>query len=114
MDRAGYVYIMANRKNGTIYIGVTSDLMKRVWEHRNGIVPGFTKKHGCKLLVWFEVHEDLQEARQRELRMKEWNRAWKIKLIEDSNLDWDDLYPTLFEAGEAGAGPRPSPGNGVA
>jgi putative endonuclease len=94
--KAGYVYIMANRKNGTIYIGVTSDLAKRAWEHKNGVVPGFTKKHGCKLLVWYEAHEDLQQARQRELQMKEWQRQWKIRLIEETNLDWDDLYPTLF------------------
>ena len=94
--KAGYVYIMASGKNGTIYIGVTSDLVKRVWEHRECVVPGFTKKHGCKLLVWFEAHDGLEEARRRELQMKEWKRAWKIKLIEESNLDWDDLYPTLL------------------
>ena len=94
--KAGYVYIMANRKNGTIYIGVTSDLVKRVWEHKNGVVAGFTKRYGCKQLVWFEAHDDLQDARRRELQMKEWNRAWKIRLIEELNLDWEDLYPTLF------------------
>ena len=87
---------MANRKNGTIYTGVTSELIKRVFEHREGLADGFTKKHGCKLLVWFEVHEDLQEARRRELQIKEWKRAWKIRLIEESNLEWDDLSPTLF------------------
>ena len=94
--KAGFVYILANRKNGTIYIGVTSDLAKRVWEHREGVVAGFTKKHGCKLLVWYEAFDDIQQARQRELQMKEWKRAWKIKLIEESNLDWDDLYPTVI------------------
>ena len=93
--KAGFVYIMANRKNGTIYVGVTNDLVKRVWEHREGVVPGFTKRCGCKSLVWYEGHDDLQEARLRELQMKEWKRAWKIKLIEESNLDWDDLFPTL-------------------
>jgi putative endonuclease len=93
--KAGIVYIMANRKNGAIYIGVTSDLTKRVWAHRNGLVPGFTKRYGCKLLVWFEAYDDLQEARQRELRMKEWKRAWKIRLIEEANHDWVDLCPTL-------------------
>jgi putative endonuclease len=87
---------MASGKNGTIYIGVTSDLAKRVWEHREGVVAGFTRKYGCKLLVWFEAFDDLQEARQRELRMKEWRRPWKIKRIEEDNLDWNDLYPTLF------------------
>ena len=94
--KAGYVYIMANRKNGTIYIGVTSDLLKRVWEHRETVVPGFTKRYGCKLLVWFEAFDDLDQARLRELQMKEWKRAWKINLIEQKNLGWDDLYPTLF------------------
>ena len=114
MDKAGFVYIMANRKNGTIYIGVTSDLAKRVWEHRNAVVPGFTEKFGCKLLVWFEALEDIQQARLRELQMKEWKRAWKVKRIEEQNLDWDDLYPSLFDPGDAGPGPRPSPGNGLA
>ena len=93
--KAGYVYIMANRKHGTIYIGVTSDLIKRVYEHREGLVPGFTKRYGCNLLVWFEAHDDLQDARLRELQMKEWNRKWKFRLIEEKNLDWEDLYPTL-------------------
>lgn len=94
--KAGYVYIMASRKNGTIYIGVTSDLIARVYQHREGLVPGFTKRYGCKLLVWFEVHDDLQEARRRELQMKEWKRSWKIRLIEENNPEWDDLFPTLF------------------
>jgi putative endonuclease len=93
---SGFVYIMANRKNGTIYIGVTSDLPGRVYQHRKGLIGGFTKRYGCKLLVWFEGHDDLQDARLRELQLKEWQRAWKIRLIEDKNLEWDDLYPTLF------------------
>jgi putative endonuclease len=94
--KAGYVYMMANRKNGTIYIGVTSDLIGRVYQHREGLAPGFTKRHDCKLLVWFEAHDDLQEARRRELQLKEWKRAWKIRLIEENNLEWGDLYPTLI------------------
>jgi putative endonuclease len=114
MAKAGYVYIMASGKNGTIYIGVTSDLVKRVWEHREGAVPGFTKRYGCKRLVWFEAFDDMQQARQRELQMKEWKRTWKIKLIEERNLDWDDLYPALFDAAVAAPGPRPSPGNEIA
>ncbi|WP_294120170.1 GIY-YIG nuclease family protein [Sphingomonas sp.] len=93
--KAGFVYIMANRKNGTIYTGVTSDLIGRVYQHREGLISGFTKRHGCRLLVWFEVHDDLQDARLRELQIKEWKRAWKIRLIEESNLEWEDLYPTL-------------------
>ncbi|MES2119442.1 MAG: GIY-YIG nuclease family protein [Pseudomonadota bacterium] len=112
--KAGYVYITANRKNGAIYDGVTSDLVKRVHEHRNGLVRGFTEQYGCKLLVWYEAFDDLQEARRREVQMKEWKRAWKIRLIEETNLDWDDLYPSLFDAAVAAPGPRPSPGNGIA
>jgi putative endonuclease len=95
MERAGYVYIMANRNNGTIYIGVTSDLIARVYAHREGLVEGFTQRYGCKLLVWFEAFDDIQQARHRELQMKEWKRAWKVRLIEEANLDWEDLYPTL-------------------
>ena len=94
--KAGYVYIMASGRNGTIYIGATSDLLKRVWEHRNGVVPGFTRKHGCKLLAWYEAHDDLQEARLRELRMKKWKRLWKLSEIERINPEWRDLYPTLL------------------
>lgn len=94
--KAGFVYIMANRKNGTIYIGVTSDLIGRVYQHREGLVPGFTKRYGCKLLVWYEAHDDLQDASLRELRLKDWKRAWKVRLIEEHNLEWDDLYPTLI------------------
>ena len=94
--KAGYVCMMASRKNGTIYIGVTSDLVKRAHEHREGLVGGFTKRYGCKLLVWFEASDDLQAARFRELQMKEWKRSWKVHLIEESNLEWTDLYPTLI------------------
>jgi putative endonuclease len=112
--KAGFVYIMANRKNGTIYIGVTSNLVKRVYEHCEGLIAGFTKRYGCKRLVWFEAFEDLQKARYRELQMKEWKRAWKIKRIEESNLDWDDLYPSLFDVAVAAPGHRPSPGSGLA
>ena len=85
------VYIMASRRNGTIYLGVTSDLPKRVWEHRTGAVDGFTKRHGCHDLVWYEAYDDLEAARQRELRMKEWKRDWKIREIEGLNPEWVDL-----------------------
>ena len=95
MDTAFCVYIMASRRNGTIYLGVTSNLPKRAWEHRNGGVAGFTKKYGCHLLVWYEVYDDLDAARQRELQMKEWKRAWKVKEIEGMNPNWDDLFETL-------------------
>lgn len=93
--KAGYVYIMASARNGTLYIGVTSDLIKRVWEHRNGLVPGFTSQHNCKLLVWYEAYDELQEARLRELQMKKWKRQWKLSEIERINPNWDDLSPTL-------------------
>ena len=96
MPKPGYVYIMASQRNGTLYLGVTSDLIKRVWEHRNGIIGGFTKRYGCKMLVWYEAYDDLEEARLRELRMKEWRRAWKLELIETMNPNWEDLYDTLF------------------
>jgi putative endonuclease len=94
--KPGYVYIMASGRNGTLYLGVTSDLTKRAWEHRKGLVPGFTKQHGCKMLVWYEAHDDLQEARLRELQMKKWKRLWKITTIEIMNPDWRDLYLTLI------------------
>jgi len=94
--KAGFVYMMASRKNGTIYIGCTSNLIQRVYQHREGLIDGFTKDTDCKLLVWFDAYDDLQEARRRELQMKEWKRPWKIKRIEERNLDWIDLYPSLF------------------
>jgi putative endonuclease len=92
----GYVYIMPNKRNGTIYLGVTSDLPQRVYQHRQEMIEGFTKERGCKLLVWYEAFDDLQEARSRELQMKKWNRLWKLRVIEEMNSDWDDLYESLF------------------
>ncbi len=87
---------MTSGRNGTLYIGVTSDLTKRAYEHRNALVAGFTRKYGCKLLVWYEVHDDIQRARHRERQMKKWKRLWKLSTIEAMNPDWRDLYPTLF------------------
>ncbi|EQB14450.1 GIY-YIG nuclease [Sphingobium lactosutens DS20] len=87
---------MASGRNGTLYLGVTSDLAGRTYQHRNGLVDGFTKEHGCTMLVWFEAYDDLQEARRRELQMKKWKRAWKIELIERDNPRWRDLFETLF------------------
>ena len=111
--KAGYVYIMASgRKNGTIYIGTTSDLIARVWQHRNGVADGFTRQHGCKTLVWYEHSDDLQAARLRELQMKKWKRQWKLATIEAMNSDWRDLYPTLFEGSSRSlSGPLPSQGH---
>ena len=83
---------MASKRNGTIYLGSAVDLPKRVWEHRNGVVPGFTRRYGCTLLVWYEAHENVEEARRRERQMKEWRRAWKLREIEGLNPEWEDLY----------------------
>jgi putative endonuclease len=93
--KRGFVYMMAGGRNQTIYIGSTSDLVQRAWQHRNGLVKGFTRDHGCKMLVWYEAHDDLQEARHRELQLKKWKRQWKLSTIETMNPDWADLYPTL-------------------
>ena len=86
------VYILAS----TLYIGATSQLTVRIQQHRDGLVPGFTRKYGCTRLVWFEMHESMVAALQRERSMKRWNRAWKIDLVEKANPRWDDLYPSLF------------------
>jgi len=96
MTKPGYVYIMASKRNGTIYIGVTSELQQRVWQHREGVIPGFTKQYGCKMLVWFEAFDDVQDARLTELQMTEWKRLWKLRVIEEHNPEWDDLYAGLF------------------
>jgi len=90
------VYILASRWQGTLYVGVTSDIAKRVWEHKNDLVEGFTKKYRVHNLVWFEQHEGMESAILREKAIKEWNRAWKIELIERTNPQWQDLYPDLF------------------
>ncbi|ATW02895.1 GIY-YIG nuclease family protein [Sphingorhabdus sp. YGSMI21] len=97
MGKPGYVYIMASQRNGTIYLGVTSNLPKRVYEHRQGLFEGFTKKHGCKLLVWYEGYDDIQEARATERRMKNWNRQWKLKRIERMNPEWNDLWDDIVK-----------------
>ncbi|WP_299194969.1 GIY-YIG nuclease family protein [uncultured Litoreibacter sp.] len=86
-----HVYIMASRPHGAIYTGVTNDLVRRANEHRNGLISGFTEKYQCKTLVWYEEHQDINEAILREKRIKKWKRAWKIALIEASNPSWEDL-----------------------
>jgi putative endonuclease len=90
------VYILASRRNGTLYAGVTSDLIKRVWEHKNHLVEGFTKRYGVDRLVWYEPHETMDSAIRREKAIKEWKRAWKLELIEKSNPEWTDLYEGLL------------------
>ena len=87
-----YVYILASKKNGTLYIGVTNDLVRRVYEHKQGLVEGFTKKYNVKQLVFFEETNDVESAITREKQMKKWNRQWKIELIEKNNPEWKDLY----------------------
>jgi putative endonuclease len=95
MDKTFYVYMLASACYGTLYIGVTSDLVKRVWEHREGMAEGFTKRHGVKQLVWFEVHADAISAITREKQLKKWNRSWKIELIQRENPRWRDLYEDI-------------------
>lgn len=90
-----FVYILASERNGTLYVGVTNDLIGRVAEHREGAVPGFTKRHDIKLLVYFEEHDEIEEAIRREKRIKRWRRAWKLALIEAGNPQWHDLWPDL-------------------
>jgi putative endonuclease len=90
-----YVYIMASRRNGTLYTGVRNDIARRGFEHREGVSAGFTKRYSVKLLVYYEAHDDIQSAIEREKRLKKWNRAWKISLIEAANPKWEDLYETL-------------------
>lgn len=89
--------MMASRRHGTIYIGLTSDLLNRVVQHREGMIPGFTQRHDVKRLVWFEPHESIVTAIQREKSLKKYRRAWKINLIERDNPDWHDLFPGFFE-----------------
>jgi putative endonuclease len=91
MERTFYVYILANRRNGTLYVGMTSRLTRRIYEHKEGAIPGFTKKYGLKLLVYLERHEDAGTARAREKAIKKWRRTWKLQLIEHDNPQWRDL-----------------------
>ncbi len=91
-----YCYIMASQQNGTLYVGVTSDLIRRTYEHKSKAVDGFTKKYNANQLVWYEAHSDIETAILREKRIKKWERAWKLKLIEDFNPSWNDLYFELI------------------
>jgi putative endonuclease len=95
MTRQPAVYIMTNKKEGTLYIGVTSNLVKRVWEHKNNFIKGFTEKYNMHNLVYFEMHQDMLSAITREKQLKKWNRAWKIELIEKFNAGWKDLYSSI-------------------
>jgi putative endonuclease len=93
--REAWIYIVTNRPNGVLYLGVTSALRRRIWEHREGVVPGFTKRYGLKRLVYVERHADILMAIQREKNMKHWSRTWKVRLILAANPNWDDLYDTI-------------------
>jgi putative endonuclease len=90
------VYILASERNGTLYIGVTSDLVKRVWQHREHVVGGFTTEYAVDRLVWFEQHATMDSAITREKRLKKWERKWKLRLIEEANPDWIDLWPQIL------------------
>ena len=96
MERQPCVYMLASKKNGTLYTGVTSNLLKRIWEHQNNVVEGFTRRYGVYTLVWYEVSETMESAILREKRIKDWKREWKINVIEDMNPEWRDLYPDLL------------------
>ena len=95
MNKQPAVCILTSKRNGTLYIGVTSDLIKNIWEHKNNMVEGFTKRYCVHQLVWYEVHESMESAIEREKRLKEWKRKWKLELIESSNPNWQDLYNTI-------------------
>jgi putative endonuclease len=92
-----YVYILASKRNGTLYIGLTSNLSRRVYEHKNDIIEGFTKKYNIHMLVYYEKYQEVSQAILREKRLKRWKREWKLNLIEKQNPDWEDLYFKFFE-----------------
>ncbi len=92
------VYMLASQRNGTLYIGVTSDLIQRIWQHKEGLAEGFTKEYGVKTLVWYEQHETMESAIAKEKAMKKWLRKWKLKAIEQTNPDWCDLWPEITGA----------------
>lgn len=95
VEKIPCVYILASKRNGTLYIGVTSDLVQRVWQHKNDFVEGFTKKYGVHTLVWYESHPTMESAITREKQLKWWHRKWKLRLIEESNPNWEDLYEQI-------------------
>jgi putative endonuclease len=95
MNKQPAVYILASKRNGTLYIGVTSDLIKRIWEHKNAVVKGFTERYNVHQLVWYELHETMESAISKEKMLKNWKRAWKLELIERSNPNWEDLHESI-------------------
>lgn len=95
--RSSYVYILASQRNGTLYVGTTSDLIKRIWQHKNKFIPGFTTKYNVQMLVYYEMHESYIAAACREQRFKNWPRQWKLNLIEQFNREWRDLYDEICQ-----------------
>ena len=95
MNKQPAVYVLASKRNGTLYVGVTSDLIKRVWEHKNNVVKGFTERYSVHQLVWYELHETMESAIRKEKMLKNWKRVWELELIERSNPNWQDLYETV-------------------
>ena len=93
--KQGYVYILASKRNGTLYVGVTSDLTKRISEHKHNLIEGFTRKYNVHELVFYEVHDDIEAAILREKQIKKWNRRWKLRLIEEMNPEWRDMYQEI-------------------
>lgn len=104
MTKCGYVYLMASKRHGTLYLGVTNDVIRRASEHRLALIPGFSARYGVKRLVWFEACHDIAAAISREKDMKKWRREWKINLIERDNPDWSDLYLEMTQAPDAAGG----------
>ena len=95
-EKVPCVYMLASKRNGTLYIGVTSDLTRRVWQHKNGFGEGFAKQNRAHRLVWYEIHPTMESAIVREKRLKGWHRSWKVRLLEEANYDWVDLYPQIL------------------
>jgi putative endonuclease len=96
MDKQPATYLLASERIGTLYLGVTSDLVARTWQHREHVVDGFTKRHGVSRLVWYELHGEMHSAITREKQIRKWNRSWKIRLIEETNPHWNDLWPSII------------------
>ncbi|MFN7137252.1 MAG: GIY-YIG nuclease family protein [Thermomonas sp.] len=98
------VYMLATGRRGTLYVGVTSNLIARVWQHREHAADGFTKRYGIDILVWYELQDSIEAAIQREKRLKRWNRGWKLRLVEEANPEWRDLWPAILRQDEASTG----------
>ena len=95
INKIYFIYILTNKRNGTLYIGITNDLKRRIYEHKQGLVEGFTKKYGLKTLVYYELHQNIESAITREKQLKKWKRLWKLRVIEEKNNNWEDLYERL-------------------